>query len=470
MANNTEIELKFFVKKDDLKVLLNSGVLNIKEDSKKVRRLVSSYYDTEDYAFKANGIAYRVRDKGDGSFEATVKTSRKSEAGLSERLELNLPLEKNIPVLEGFEELGLEQSLRLLAPNGVMKLFTVDVERTTYILLEGNAQIEMAVDLGKIKAGNKKTAPIDEIELELLEGDKEYLLQLAAKIAKRIPLFVEKRSKFARGLALLGVEPDIIARKEKMRGPIRQELAKMVSFHGDSLLELQNLLNNKGEIDQELLLELRKKLSFIKSYIELARNLSSASDKYTELEKLVANWKSLTEEWLMLEELADAWQELLQLDPGLAKSKLLKKQLEQEQNKAAKGLRKLSAKGELTYIVYMLLIILDQEELSNEDFLTADIVVATLCDKLQQELLSLGEQEQRSFKLELKKLETMLCLSRSVKGKRFGHLTDSWKKQEKTAREMAMWQEELLKLQSWLKQAEDKVLIRDLGILYGSLL
>lgn len=470
MANNTEIELKFFVNRNDLEGLLNSGLLHIQENSKKVRRLVSSYYDTEDFAFKANGIAYRVRDKGDGSYEATVKTSRKSAAGLSERMELNLPLEKNGAVLEGFEELGLEQSLRLLAPNGVCKLFTVDVERTTYILEQGEARIELAIDLGKIKARGKKSVPIDEIELELLEGDKPALLQVAALIAKQIPLFVEKSSKYARGLAMLGLESDIVISKEKMRGPIRRELMKMINFHGDGLLELQNYLNGKGSLKEEKLQALRKKLCFLGSYVELAKNISSAPDKYEELVQLAGQWLKLVEQWLLVAELQKEWDKLLELDPGLAKSKLLKQQLEQEQEKVEQELRKLSCRGQLTYLVYMLLIVVDGEELHNEDFLLSDTVVATLCNRLQQELLELGEQEKRTFTQELRILSTMLCLSRSVKGKRFGHLTDGWKKQEKVMLDLAIWQQELLKLQSWLKVAEDKLLVRDLGILYGSLL
>ena len=470
MSNNTEIELKFLVNKKALAKLLDSGVLQIEAESRKTRRLVSSYYDTEDFAFKNNGIAYRVRDKGDGSFEATVKTDRKSSAGLSERVELNLPLQKNEAVLEGFEELGLEQSLRLLAPNGVVKLFTVDVERTTYILLQGASKIEMAIDLGKIRARGRKTVPVDELELELLEGEKQDLLELAGKIAQELPLFVEKRSKYARGMALLGVATEIPVAKEKMRGPIRRELMKMVNYHGDVLLELQNQINGQKAMTEELIVALRKPISFICSYLKLMQQVMNAQADYSELTAIAENWKDRLDHWQLMAELQQEWQDLLVLDPALGKNDPLQKLLQQEQLEDGKILQQRSKKGELTYLIYTLLTVLERAELPQEDFPQADTVVIALCDTLQQEMLNLEDKAEQTAVRRYQLLELLLCLSKSVKGKRFGHLHDGWKKQAKQVRELYLWQQELLQLQNWLKSAEEKALVRNLGVLYGSIL
>ena len=94
MQKNVEIELKLLLGKRELKKLLASDLLKgvLRAGSEKKRNLVSSYYDTADLAFKKNGVAYRVRDKGDGTFEATIKTDRNSSGGLSERVEINIPL------------------------------------------------------------------------------------------------------------------------------------------------------------------------------------------------------------------------------------------------------------------------------------------------------------------------------------------------------------------------------------------
>lgn len=204
MAKNTEIELKLLLSKEALEKMLTLDFMveAIRPDSKKVRRLVSTYYDTQDFALRAHGIAYRVRDKGDGTYEATVKTQKKSADGLSERLELNLPLTQPEPRLDGFAALGLGVELSELAPQGVRALFTVDVQRITYILDYDGAVAELAIDKGAIFCGDKSDS-IDEVEIELLEGDVSALLALKERIAGAVELRAENRSKFARGLALL---------------------------------------------------------------------------------------------------------------------------------------------------------------------------------------------------------------------------------------------------------------------------
>lgn len=204
MAKNTEIELKLLLSKEDLERLLTLDfmVQAVREGSRRVRHLVSTYYDTQELTLKEYGIAYRVRDKGDGSFEATVKTQKQSAGGLSERLELNLPLAEAQPVLDGFAALGLGFELSELAPGGVQALFTVDVQRITYILDYAGAVCELAIDKGAIRCGEKSDS-IDEVEIELLEGEVQALLELKERIAAAVTLRAEERSKFARGLALL---------------------------------------------------------------------------------------------------------------------------------------------------------------------------------------------------------------------------------------------------------------------------
>lgn len=204
MAKNTEIELKLLLSKEDLERLLTLDfmVQAIRDGSRRVRHLVSTYYDTQELTLKEHGIAYRVRDKGDGSFEATVKTQKQSAGGLSERLELNLPLAEAQPVLDGFAALGLGFELSELAPGGMQALFTVDVQRITYILDYAGAVCELAIDKGAIRCGEKSDS-IDEVEIELLEGEVQALLELKERIAAAVTLRAEERSKFARGLALL---------------------------------------------------------------------------------------------------------------------------------------------------------------------------------------------------------------------------------------------------------------------------
>lgn len=212
MKSNTEIELKMLISEKELVKLFELEIMksSLRKGSRAIHRLCTSYYDTENMDLQAHGIAYRVRDKGDGSFEATVKTSKKKSLGFSERMELNIPLEENKAVLTGFKAMGLDYELTDLAPKGVKCLFTVDVQRTTYLLDVTGAVIEVAIDKGKVYSGDK-SAPIDEIEFEIKEGEPLALIEFVDKLAEKVELFVESRSKYARGLLLCNLPGNIPA-------------------------------------------------------------------------------------------------------------------------------------------------------------------------------------------------------------------------------------------------------------------
>lgn len=203
MKSNTEIELKLVISEENLQKFFALPLVEatLRSESKNVRQLSTSYYDTPDMVFHKHGIAYRVRDKGDGSFEATVKTRKGEINGVVERLELNIPLVEDRAVLTGFKAMGLDYELTDLAPQGVERLFTVNVERITYLIDYAGAVIELAIDKGYIIAGEARDK-VDEIEFELKQGDVSALFEFAAKVKAVIPMRTEERTKYARGLAL----------------------------------------------------------------------------------------------------------------------------------------------------------------------------------------------------------------------------------------------------------------------------
>ena len=110
-----------------------------------------------------------------------------------------------------------------------------------------------------------------EIEIELVEGEVGALMNFAAKMAELVPVFTEKRSKFARGLALLGIESDLASGKVKVdnEGNARLEVLKLVHQRGDSLLMLQNALKKTAEAS--VVKQLVKDLQFIRSYVEFGK-------------------------------------------------------------------------------------------------------------------------------------------------------------------------------------------------------
>ena len=447
MAKNTEIELKLVVSKDNLKKLLALDCVAkaVREGSMQKRKLVSSYYDTEDLAFKRNGIAYRVRSKGDGTYEATVKTSVTNAAGLSERMELNLPLASPRPKLEGFAAMGLETELTELAPNGVSKLFTVTVQRTTYILdLEG-AVAELAIDHGKITAAKDSNDPIDEVEIELLEGDKGALLDLAAAIASQVPVFVEKRSKFVRGLALRGIMADAAPVKEKLgNGLVKDELQAAIAAHDEQLLGLQQELQQN--ISEKLLKNLKRELVILRSLAAMAG--AGTCERIDYMLELVDDVRNL----LALQVL---WERIM------AKGKLERSSLQKKLAAATKDcltlLQVLAAGGRFTAIVFALNSMVYKAELSEE---TVDARVKAAVKAWQQEL---SEDN-------LTVADNICALARCCNVKAAVKAAEAVKKQRRQLNKQAVlaaWQEQL---QAICEASTSKLVYREAGMVLGYIL
>ena len=233
MKKNMEIELKMLISDDNLKRLLELELVQaaLVPNSKEVQHLRTSYYDTDTMKLQSQGIAYRVRDKGDGTFEATVKMSKKKSSGLSERVELNIPLQENKAILTGFKELGLDFDLADIVPEGVNCLFTVDVKRTIYLAKVDETVIELAIDKGNVIAGDK-AAPVDELEMEIKAGDTATLLNFALEIAKKVPMLMESRSKYARGLTLCKL-PGCIPEDAKTTEPAEEALKRLAVVYSE---------------------------------------------------------------------------------------------------------------------------------------------------------------------------------------------------------------------------------------------
>ncbi len=464
MAKNTEIELKLVVSKENLKKMLGLDFVQeaIRQDSKKKRKLISSYYDTEDLAFKAQGIAYRVRDKGDGTFEATVKTSRRNSAGLSERLELNIPLSEDKAVLEGFLDLGLEQDLVDLAPNGVVQLFKVSVERTTYILDLDGAVAEQAIDNGRITAGKAKDK-IDEIEIELLEGDKGVLLDFAARLAAVVPMFVEKRSKFVRGLALRGIETKEETLRSRISGDgCREGFMAAIQKHCDMLLDGQKALLAE-ELDEEWIKALKKELYFLRSLlacVETATDKILAESAAAELEM----WRQQVERCLTLSELEELWDEL-QSGSKLLEKNSLDGKLSTVYAGALEKLVQMAQAGSMTTLVFGIISWLYSSSWKDEATMTAQSMAVECLDKWQASKKKAETAEEKLFHV-----ENMLFLAKSISGKGFSREAELLKKaRRKLAERVGVQRKEQL-MAELMSGSSSKNLYRDCGVVLGYLL
>ena len=171
------------------------------------KQVCNIYYDTPGGALQAHRMALRLR-RVDGPdapcWLQTFKTGGGGDSALSLRGEWEVPVPG--PALDPAALRAAPPWLRL-DPDGTVfaaleAYFSTAFERTTWTVhrRDGSA-IEVALDLGQITCG-ERSAPICELELELLAGAPAALFDLAQQIAAHVAVLPLAASKAERGHAL----------------------------------------------------------------------------------------------------------------------------------------------------------------------------------------------------------------------------------------------------------------------------
>ncbi len=167
--------------------------------------LVTLYFDTPDFALSAAGVALRVRRVGRRWLQ-TLKTEGERTGGLSRRIEYEMPVRSGALDWRRFRPEALAyvpDSVR----RQVVPVFETRFRRTAWLLKgQGGAQIEVALDVGEVVAGNRRQ-PLCEIELELKAGQPDALFALALDWAGAFGCLPFDVSKAERGVRLAhGIE------------------------------------------------------------------------------------------------------------------------------------------------------------------------------------------------------------------------------------------------------------------------
>ena len=205
-----ETELKLEVHPQDLAALLKHPLL--KAQPARRERLFNTYFDTSTLALRAQRMAVRERRVGRQTL-LTVKTAGQSVGGLSQRGEWEAPTRSGVfdfTALVG--DAALAAQLASVAWQ-LVPVFRTDFTRRSWVLQHGHACVEVALDQGFIATGNAQgnhRQPILELELELLDGPVDALLDLAhtlalgphGQAASALRLRPANRSKAERGYAL----------------------------------------------------------------------------------------------------------------------------------------------------------------------------------------------------------------------------------------------------------------------------
>ncbi|OGB33177.1 MAG: adenylate cyclase [Burkholderiales bacterium RIFCSPLOWO2_12_FULL_61_40] len=204
----TEVELKLAVPTQDpsqlAQRLARTPLLSRKKAS--VRQLHNIYFDTPDQVLHQARIALRLRRVGSDKHPQwlqTLKMGGASDSALSQRGEWEVAVPNGALDLHALEATPWSQ----IDPSGqvfqaLAPCFTTSFERSSWLVrVTDGSSVEVALDVGQIVTG-ENSAPICELEFELLSGTPKALFDTAQSIATTIAVLPANTSKAERGYAL----------------------------------------------------------------------------------------------------------------------------------------------------------------------------------------------------------------------------------------------------------------------------
>jgi len=223
-----EVEIKLRLSPDRASRLKRSALLrSLVRGRGRTRRLLSVYFDTPRLELKAAGAALRIRQVGQRRIQ-TIKLPVDAPSGLQTFREIEGDVAGDVPDLTRIPEAEMKTHLgdpgvaAALAP-----VFTTEFRRTVWPLMLQESEIEVAFDVGEIRAGERRL-PICEVEFELKSGSSVRLAELALALHREVPVAWEYDTKAARGYRLAADEP---AGPEKARtSTVGHDMTGRVAF------------------------------------------------------------------------------------------------------------------------------------------------------------------------------------------------------------------------------------------------
>ncbi|MCX2860511.1 CYTH and CHAD domain-containing protein [Paucibacter sp. PLA-PC-4] len=300
-----EVELKFQVPNARREALRRWVVGSVAQPARR-QRLQAAYFDTPARDLARAGLALRLRREG----LRWVQTLKGAGADGMTRLEHNVDLSDRsaaLPALDAARHAGHPAGERLLAllaslPAGTLVcLFRTDIWRLKRPLRTRLGVVELAFDEGfliaEAAAGGLQRLPVCELEIELLSGAPQAVLEVAQRHALRQGLWLDQRTKAQRG--------DMLARAEAMAPPVGARPAQLQrgstpaqGLHAALLGCLQQILPNASQLADGLftpehLHQLRVGLRRLRSALALFKGLDPAADDQTLAELSAALFRGL---------------------------------------------------------------------------------------------------------------------------------------------------------------------------------
>jgi triphosphatase len=169
--------------------------------SRGTRRVLRNvYFDTAERDLAKRGMALRVREIGRKRIQ-TLKVPDGGAVGLQSFREFEAELPSAMPSLAKLGDRALARELRHGIWPRLEPVFHTSFERTSWRLPYRGSEIEVSLDRGSIRAGDREE-PIHELEIELKDGDHVDLWGAAEELLDVLPFRLGHATKAARGYAL----------------------------------------------------------------------------------------------------------------------------------------------------------------------------------------------------------------------------------------------------------------------------
>lgn len=196
--NETEINLAIDPPELDWAITAIPWLNEMTDGSTTSQKLVSVYFDTAEFRLKQNGFALSVRSDGNKKVQR-IKTATNIPFT---RGEWQHEIKTDEPDLKLAKATAMKPLIRRKLQRALHPLFVTDILRETMLLRRDDTTIEMAIDRGEIKCG-QKTVLVNELELELKSGDRGVIVGIARRLANEMKLKFGVRTKPERGYRLV---------------------------------------------------------------------------------------------------------------------------------------------------------------------------------------------------------------------------------------------------------------------------
>ncbi|MBX5010400.1 CYTH and CHAD domain-containing protein [Rhizobium lentis] len=260
-----ETELKFELSSSGAAQLLKKNPF---DSSPTILQQKSIYFDAPGWELSKRGVSLRIRQSGNERIQ-TVKAGNGAAAGSYTREEWEQPVAGDLPVLDDPE---IRDLLAGAGPK-LAPVFEVHVKRHRWNVADGDATIEVALDLGKVVAADRE-APLCEIEFERKAGSPTALFALARKVDQMTPVHLGVLSKAERGYRLLGAAPGAVKASPT---PLTSEMSAATAFAHIAAACLRQFRLNEMALtwsrDAEALHQARVSLRRLRSLCSISKSL-----------------------------------------------------------------------------------------------------------------------------------------------------------------------------------------------------